>query len=187
MPAILASLRLDHVNLTKLLDALERQIALFDLGEQPDYDIIGGIVDYCLTYPDLYHHPMEDLVLGKLRARAPDAAAEVGPLDRDHEELTDLTRRFAAAVHNILQGAEVSRDAIDSLARTFLKAYRGHMQKEDEVFFVAAEKHLNEQDWSEIARRLTERRDPLFGKRTEARFLNLLDDILSWDRASAEP
>ena len=187
MPAILASLHLDHVNMTKLLDALERQIALFDRGKQPDYDIIGGIVDYCLTYPDLYHHPIEDLVLAKLRVRAPEAAAEVGPLDSHHEDLTDLTRRFAAAVHNILQGAEVSRDAIDGLARTFLKAYRGHMRKEDEGFLIAAEEHLNEQDWSEIARRLNKGRDPLFGEQTEARFLRLLDDILSWDRASIEP
>jgi hemerythrin-like domain-containing protein len=178
---------MDHVNLTKLLDALERQIAVFDHGDQPDYDIVGGIVDYCLTYPDLHHHPTEDLVLNKLRDRSPESAAEVGPLETDHEQLGQLTRRFAAAVQNILQGAEVSRDAIDDLARTFLNAYRGHMQKEDEVFFVAAEKMLSEQDWNDLDQEVTALRDPLFGDQAEARFARLLDDILTWDRTSSEP
>ena len=57
MTDIIDSLHEDHANLAKLLDALERQLGLFDQGETPDYDIVRGVVDYCLGYPDLYHHP----------------------------------------------------------------------------------------------------------------------------------
>ena len=45
---IIDSLHEDHANLAKLLGALERQLALFDEGESPDYDIVRGVVDYCL-------------------------------------------------------------------------------------------------------------------------------------------
>ena len=44
MTNIIDSLHQDHANLAKLLDALERQLALFDEGETPDYDIVRGCV-----------------------------------------------------------------------------------------------------------------------------------------------
>lgn len=186
MPTILDTLKKDHANLAKLLDALERQIGLFDRAEQLDYDIVGGIVDYCLTYPELTHHPMEDLVLEKLRQRAPEAAAGVGRLDVEHQQLAALTRRFAAAVNNVLQEAEMPRDAIDGLAREFLGTYRTHMKMENEVFFPAAAENLTEADWAEIAERMKETDDALFGSRGEARFARLRDDLLAWDRSAIE-
>ena len=186
MPTILATLHQDHANMAKLLDALERQIGLFDRAEQLDYDIVGGIVDYCLTYPDLTHHPMEDLVLEKLRRRAPEAAAGIGRLDVEHQQLATLTRRFAAAVHNILQEAEMPRDAINGLAREFIETYRTHMRMENEVFFTAAAENLTEADWAEIAERMRQTDDPLFGPPSEARFARLRDDVLAWDRSAIE-
>ena len=186
MPTILATLHQDHANMAKLLDALERQIGLFNRTEQLDYDIVGGIVDYCLTYPDLYHHPMEDLVLEKLRRRAPEAAAGIGRLDAEHQQLAALTRRFAAAIHNILQEAEMPRDAIDGLAREFLETYRTHMRRENEVFFKAAADNLTEADWAEIAARMKPVDDTLFGSPSQARFARLRDDLLAWDRSAIE-
>ncbi len=85
--------------MAKLLSALERQLAVFDQGESPDYDIVQGVIDYCLNYPDLYHHPKEDLVLERLQAVDPVAAAGIGDLAAEHQDLANLTRRFAAAVH----------------------------------------------------------------------------------------
>ncbi len=98
MTDIIDSLHEDHANLAKLLDALERQLALFDQGGTPDYDIVQGVIDYCLNFPDRYHHPKEDLVLERLQALDPVAAAAIGDLAAEHQDLANLTQRFADAV-----------------------------------------------------------------------------------------
>ncbi len=52
MAAVIDSLRQDHANLARLLAILDRQIAIFDAGGRPDYDIIDGVVEYCHGYSD---------------------------------------------------------------------------------------------------------------------------------------
>lgn len=182
MNHVVDSIRQDHVNLAKLLNAVERQLALFDKGETPDYDIIRGVADYCLNYPDLYHHPKEDIIFQHLRRRDPLVVQQVGNLDAEHQALAALTRHFADAVHNVLRDAEVSREAFDKAARGFLDTYRAHMRKEEEVFLPAAERALDDADWREVEAQAAQHEDPVFGSGGEQRFKELRQHILDWER-----
>ncbi len=186
MSKVVRALRREHANVARLLGALERQLDIFDQGGTPDYDIVQGVIDYCGAYPDLYHHPKEDLVLERLRQRDPEAAAAIGELQPEHEALAELTRRFADAVDSVLREAEVSREGVHELAREFLDFYRRHIAMEEGRFFPAALEALNEQDWQEIEAQLGEREDPLFGGQPEQRFERLRQDILAWEKADAE-
>ncbi len=55
MSEILRRLHDDHVNLLRVLAILERQIAVMDRGDRPDWAIVHGVIEYLLTYPDLHH------------------------------------------------------------------------------------------------------------------------------------
>lgn len=182
MADIIETIHQDHVNLAKLLDAAERQLAVFDAGERPDYEIIQGIVEYCLDYPDLYHHPMEDSILRRLRARDPVAAKAVGDLEAEHKDLKTATRRFAAAVEDVLQETEVSRDSFDVMARDFIARYRAHMRKEEEVFLPAAARALSANDLTEVEAEMGRREDPLFDADAGARFEALRKKLMEWSR-----
>ena len=71
---IIELLSREHRNLERLLDVLEHELEIFDRGDRPDYEVIRAIVSYFEVYPELYHHPQEDLVLAKLEIRDPAAA-----------------------------------------------------------------------------------------------------------------
>ena len=183
---VMDGLRQDHVNLSKLLDALERQLDVFDRGGAPDYDIIQGVVAYCLGYPDKYHHPKEDLVYDKLVERDPAAADAVGDLRADHRHLAKVTADFAAFVHDVLdEQQQVARDRFVAEGRAFLAAYRDHMTRENEVIFPIAEKRLAPEHWADIALRLQDPGDPLFGEDFDHRYHGLRRDILAWQRDAA--
>jgi hemerythrin-like domain-containing protein len=186
MSKVVRALRREHADLARLLGALERQVDIFDAGGTPDYDIVRGVIDYCLDYPDLYHHPKEDLVLERLSARDPKAAEAVAKLLPEHEALAALTRRFAEVMDNVLKEAEVSREAVRDLAREFLEFYRRHIAMEETRFFPAALAALDEADWQAIEAQLGERADPLFGGEPDARFERLRQDILAWEKADEE-
>lgn len=180
MSDVIDSINKDHANLAKLLAAVERQLDVFDTGESPDYDIIRGVIDYCLNYPDLYHHPKEDLIYQRLRERDPAAVEQVGDLEAEHRHLTELTHRFSNALHSILRDAEVPRDAFNEVAREFIEHQRQHMGMEEAVFLPAAERTLTASDWAEIDAQMTKREDPVFGPEGEERFRTLRKEILRW-------
>ncbi|WP_422365854.1 hemerythrin domain-containing protein [Pelagibius sp.] len=183
MAGVIESLRSDHSRLTKLLDALERQLARFEEGEAVDFEILDGILYYCLSYPDLHHHPLEDLMFDRLRARDPEALGGLKDLREEHNELASVTRRFAAAIRTVEQDIAVEREAVKKVAQDFLNAYRHHIMMEEKHFFPAAQRCLKREDWDAIANQLKPMKDPLFEMREDERFAALYKDIMDWDRA----
>ncbi len=177
MARAIRTLRLEHADLALLLDMLDGQLDLFRRGDQPDYDLIGSILDYCLDYPEAIHHRHEDLVFDKLRTRDAAAAERVGDLEAEHAGLAARTRKLADAVLQLVGEETVERESIHELAEELLQAYRNHIVLEEEIFFPAAEASLTESDWAEIDARFDAVDNPLFGDQVAARFRDLREEI----------
>ena len=76
----------EHRNIEMLLAVLEHELEVFDRGDRPDYEVIRAIISYFEVYPEVYHHPQEDVVFAKLKIRDPAAAAKVGNLALEHQK-----------------------------------------------------------------------------------------------------
>jgi hemerythrin-like domain-containing protein len=181
MSDVIAQLREEHRNIAKVLGALEHQLAIFDKGEQPDYDVLAAIADYFVGFPDRCHHPKEDLVYAKMRGRDAILAGAMTALDAEHDKIATLARRFQEAVRNVMQEVEVSRSAFDEVARHFLEEQRHHMRMEEEHFFPLALQVLTADDWKEIETAISEEQDPVFRAETSKNFAALRDNIFKWE------
>ena len=167
---IIERLSREHRNIETLLAVLERELEVFGRADRPDYEVIRAIISYFEVYPDLYHHPLEELVFAKLKIRDPAAVAKVGNLTLEHQKGAEHLRRVAQAVDGVLADREILRQNVDSILRDFIESERRHVIMEDRDFFPAALKALKPQDWTEIASTLTSRKDPLFSEVAEKRF-----------------
>ena len=177
-PMIIELLSREHRNLERLLDVLEHELEIFDRGARPDYEVIRAIVSYFEVYPELYHHPQEDLVFAKLKIRDPAAAKKIGDLAGEHEKGAKRLRRVAETVDAVLTDREMLRQTVDTIIRDFIDQERHHILMEDRYFFPAALKALEPQDWTDIASALTGRKDPLFSDVAEEGFDKLREHIL---------
>ena len=186
MPAVIDSLRKEHANMAKLLTLLDRQFAIFDSGGSPDYHLVSAVVEYLRDWSDRWHHPKEDLVLDKLRHRDAAVAEAVGDLEASHKALETLTERFLDVICEVLLGGELPRDHVSRLAAEFVNSQRRHMRGEETVFLPAAERALTTEDWADIAMRIGDPQDPLFGQTVEKRFESLRRDILAHDSEELE-
>ena len=176
-------LRQEHRNIEKLLLVLERELSVFDSGERPDYEVIGAVIAYFQVYPDTYHHPQEDMVFAKLKARDPKAAANIGDLAAEHRSGAERLRRVLQAVDSVLMDQEVLRHTVDDIIRDFITHARCHIAKEERDFFPAADKALQPQDWAEIASsRSAGQKDPLFSEIAEERFDTVRRHILQLEQ-----
>src|SRR3974390_79247 len=93
MPHIGELLRQEHSNMESLLCILERELNVFGCGDRPDYEVILAVIDYFRDYPDACHHPKENLIVEKLKARDPVASASIGDLEAEHREEASRLRR----------------------------------------------------------------------------------------------
>jgi hemerythrin-like domain-containing protein len=128
----------EHRNIEMLLAVLERELEIFDRGGRPDYEVIRAIISYFEVYPEVYHHPQEDLVFAKLKIRDPAAAAKVGNLALEHQKGAERLRRVAQAVDSVLADREILRQTVDNIVRDFIEHERRHIMMEDRDFFPAA-------------------------------------------------
>ena len=121
---IIELLSREHRNIEKLLDVLDRELEVFDRGDRPDYEVIRAVISYFEVYPELYHHPQEDLVFAKLILRDPAEAAKIGDLRREHRKGAERLRRVAQAVDKVLADRELLREDVDHIIRDFIENER---------------------------------------------------------------
>ena len=106
---IIERLSREHRNIEMLLAILERELEIFDREGHPghpDYEVIRAIISCFELYPEVYHHPQEDLVFAKLKIRDPAAAAKVGNLALEHQKGAERLRRVVQAVDSVLAHRE---------------------------------------------------------------------------------
>jgi hemerythrin-like domain-containing protein len=178
---IMDQLHEEHRNIARLLAVLERELALFDSAEKPDYDVLNSVADYFLGFPERGHHPKENAILARLREMHPEAAAEIGDLEGQHEHISELAERFRDAITNVLRDAEMPRAAFHTVVRDFVAEQRKHMQMEEKRFFPLAERVLNAEDWKAIEAAAAREQDPLFGPKAVGEFARLYADIIAWE------
>lgn len=181
MTALIDVLRQEHSNIGRLLRALERQIDVFAEDGSPDYDVILGVADYFLDYPDRRHHPKEDRVFQRMVALQPAAAAKVGDLTGAHQALHQQALSFREALTMLLGDTDIPRAAVVDRARRFVRAQWEHIRMEEELFFPMAEQLLGPTDWAAIETDLSTRDDPLFGNRIDSMFKTLSERLLAWE------
>lgn len=182
MSDIIVQLREEHETMSRILDLMERELALFDGGEVADYHLLQEIMDYCLDYPEACHHPKEDAVYAIMMERQPNLHAGIADLGAAHEKLSAQTRHVHETVERLMRDETVSRDLVTHVIGGFIESYRLHIRLEEDNLFPEALRLLDGDDWSRVAVNLVRRANPL-NDSNERRFATLRDGILR-DEAS---
>lgn len=164
--------------MTRLLRLLRSELEGSRAGDTLDYDLLGSIMEYTLHYPDLCHHPKEDLIYRRIQQRDASAAVRIGDLLREHAHLGELTRQFAAALRNRQHDVEMPKAWFEKLMETYIAANQRHIAEEERVFFPQAMVSLSEADWDEIDAQAAGKTDPLFGGALTAEYRRLHDRIM---------
>ena len=142
-----------------------------------DEELLSLACEYFSDYPDLCHHPKEDLVYELLSKRDPESCADLRDLLADHRRLRELTAAFSAAVRRAREDPQGTEPDPRKVIREFTEHYRRHMQSEEERFFRLAEDRLSKSDWTTVDFAVFDRDDPLFDHVAEQRFTALRQRI----------
>ena len=173
----LSLLREEHVNFGKLLDLLDGELALFHKGESPNYELMLDIMFYMTHYPDMLHHPKEELAFAKLMRRDASLRPALEELSRQHELLKESGAKLVVELEDIVNGSIMSRQEVEAPGKAYVENFRSHIDREEDELFPKAARLLRDQDWSAIDEKIERREDPIFGKIAEKRYAAIRDQI----------
>jgi len=156
--------------MARILDLLEGQTDRMRQGLEPNYELLIEIAEYFRSFPDLYHHPKEELIIDYLLIRQAPGAAELQRLTLEHEEGSNELSRFCRTLIYLLMEPERGRADFLEASQVFLEQERRHVTWEDERFFEIAEAGLAKADWTEIEVKIARLRYAVFEREALSRF-----------------
>ena len=155
----------DHVNVARLLDLIERSLELTSRGDRSDLALAQQAMRYMTTYPDIYHHPTEDIVFATLVGRAPETQTVVEQLSAEHLVLGTSGASFLQTLQTDDNDAELLR-----VGEAYVTTLRAHMNVEEGKVFPIIKVVLRDADWDKMTRELEFARDPLFGPQLKSSY-----------------
>lgn len=169
----------EHSALSAVIEAFRFVLdGIHDGKFQPDYTLLGAMIQYITEVPDKLHHPKEDdFLFVAVRQRLPAAAALLDKLEADHAEGTRRTLALRSALDAYQKAGEAGFAEFEAAARRYLDASWNHLVLEERELLPLAQKELSIEDWQAIDTAFAANKDPWAGPTGE--FAGLFKQIVA--------
>ena len=181
MPKTLNIIRDEHRSIGAILHGMEYLVERVRARKaKVNPRVFAAMIYYLDTFSERMHHPKEDRYLfSAMRSRGGEAAAIVADLEQEHAAGGEALRRLEQCMMRYEEGGDKEFPAFAEAVAGFVRDYRDHIRKEEDIVFPLAERLLSASDWQAIDRAFGENRDPLAGERDTRDFEKLFDRIVS--------
>lgn len=180
---LIESLHVDHRNLGKLLSLLEANLHTLQSDDDPDYSLMLDIIEYVDSYPDVFHHPREDLLFQRAIERDSSVKKEVQPALEQHAQLKKSTRRLLDSLNALLNDAVLDKHLLMDAIHDYIVSQRAHIALEEGSIYPHIERLLTPEDIHWLDEHHPAISDPVFGDLVENRFRQLYRHILKFSDA----
>lgn len=173
MSRVLEALRNDHRNYSRLLALLKSDIDILQHSEDPDFIRLYDIMNYMTNYPDVSHHPVEEIIFAALEPKAPGSTEQIKQQNSEHHQINKLGMSLKEKLQHVTSGSIVSRDSIINAANDYYQLLINHINIEEGQLFPIVENVFTKEDWSLLDLQINDLEDPLFGDAVQEQFTNL--------------
>lgn len=164
MNQVLKQLQADHWQIMRVLYHLTSEVKNYGgfggpaIPAKTQLTTIIDILDYIQMYPEVWHHPAEDIILEVLLEKDPEAAEVLAEMLEEHEIFEVLTENLHSYINHLASGdcenpAKMKTRFIMA-ASDYVSRQLSHMAQEQKLLFPLVEKHLQGSDWDIIKTRI---------------------------------
>ncbi len=178
MAQMISELHQDHQHISALLTILKNKLALLELGDRPNFNLMAEVVDYLIDYADDYHHCKENIIYNYLQLHYPRHSHLFDQQKKEHEQLRELTLKLRASVDQALLDMPLPMEEFTHQLRSFIDAQCQHLNTEEGKIFPLVEQHLTADDWKQLQASVPARENPLQTSEREQRYKNLYEALI---------
>lgn len=180
---VVSELHQDHVNLSKLLEILDKKITKLKEGGQPNFSLMADVIGYIATYAEGYHHPKEDKMYALFKGRDVKLDGVMQECEDAHANLKGIAHALLEAIDGVLHDAVMPMNEFIEKLEDFVRNEKNHLDFEEAKVFPVLNEVATDADWNAVKSELPVEDDPLFGEKQseeyKALYVELMRDINS--------
>ena len=180
MPEAISIIRDEHRSIAAVLHGLLHLVDAIEAGTmEPDFELLGAMMNYIEAFPERLHHPKEDSHLFRtLRQRDPETVALLDELETEHIKGRGLLVELAAALAHFRELGHPALEPFARALRSYASFHWDHMRKEEDLVLPRAATILSADDWKAIDDAFRSNSDPLVGVEARQEFRDLFRRIV---------
>jgi hemerythrin-like domain-containing protein len=153
MDTATAVLRKEHEAILKMLAVTEEVARRLEAGEQVTLETLANLLDFFRLFADKCHHGKEeDLLFPQLEKKGmPRTGGPIWVMLAEHEQGRKLVQQMAQATEAYANEPKAAAPAWAQAARGYVALLRAHIDKENNVLFVMAERMLTPDEQTALA------------------------------------
>ena len=174
-------LRHEHEAILRMLDVADEVSRRVERGVPVAPEAFSGLVEFFRLFADKCHHGKEeDLLFPALEGKGlPREGGPVGVMLIEHDQGRAYMKEMAAVAEAIVKGnADAVRRWV-AAARGYSDLLRAHIQKENNILFVMAERILSDDEQAELARGFERIEIDKMGAGTHERLHAMMDKLVA--------
>ncbi len=183
------TLRHEHDAILKMLAATEEVARRLQINEPVEGGVLEGLLEFFREFADHCHHGKEEEVLFPFLEQKgmPREGGPIGVMLHEHEQGRALVREMADAAAAYRRGESGAGPRWANAASGYVHVLREHIDKENNVLFVLAERLLSPDEQDRLAKQFETIELEKMGAGTHERLHARMDELLSsiWQRAAA--
>ncbi|EEN97910.1 hypothetical protein VCG_001736 [Vibrio cholerae 12129(1)] len=163
-------IRREHSYMVRLLSILRHKLDLVKSEQPINYSLLKEIVDYLASHSEKVHHPKEDILYRHYMTHYGDEQ-QVANLEREHQELAQITHQFLDVMEMILNDAVVPQDVFIEQLEAFLQGQKQHLELEEQSILPLINQTFELEDWQSVESQWQNNDDdPVFGETIAERY-----------------
>jgi hemerythrin-like domain-containing protein len=182
-------LRDDHAGLSRVLREVDAQQSMLQSSPETARPVLAEAMRYLLVYQHSVHHPREDRLFARIRARESQLYRNMDRLVREHRVGQQRAETLAGEISRTTM-AQLRGRAGQRLARQlelYVRHTREHMRREEAVFYTGSERVLRASDWAALMDGASQRDPALDLNRLATRYPRLAARLAEPERNVAGP
>jgi hemerythrin-like domain-containing protein len=174
------TLRKEHEAILRMLEAAERAADRLGKGDAVPPRILNGILEFLQLFADRCHHGKEeDLLFPLLETKGlPSQGGPIGVMLHEHTLGRALIREMAEAGKALESGDTSAAPLWARAASQYSDLLRAHIQKENNILFVMAERLLSDAEQEQLSEAFDTIEEEKMGPGTHERLHAKMSEIL---------
>jgi hemerythrin-like domain-containing protein len=187
------TLKTEHQAVCQMLNVLEKSVLKLEQGEEVPLNILEEVLEFLTIFVDGCHHVKEEEILFPLLTKTglPAWVRPITVMLGEHQQGRELIARFRQALDLIKAGDKTGRAPLIEVSRDYSTLMRQHMQKENTVLFMLADKLLDASTQQGVYDRFEDIEVNRLGAGTHERLHGVIDRLVAqtagWPGGGAEP
>ncbi|HXI02820.1 MAG TPA: hemerythrin domain-containing protein [Candidatus Saccharimonadales bacterium] len=183
------TLRHEHEAILKMLDAAEEVSRRLRERQAVEPDVLDGLLEFFREFADRCHHGKEEEALFPLLEErgVPRTGGPIGVMLQEHDQGRALIAEMVEAASAYRRSEADAGARWAGAAAGYAQLLRGHIEKENNILFVMAERLLSPNEQKSLADRFEAIERDKMGEGTHQRLHAKMEELAStiWGRTAA--